>query len=259
VDRNYPFKSKIKYFPDNVHLKPLPPEHTLEPLHRMYRRPYFSPNLGSWEIDIVYAPHPKIKYYANLYLFCININTKYLEVYPLPNGSRKYTEIQKCIRKLMNSHYVFNMRGDGEFHGLQFTTSDGRRKSCFYRSSPFDNHNRVVDRVIRTIRDAVGQNSHDMRNPKQIRKTVFWYNHTPHLSLRIGRAIFTPTEVENNKDLEGVFIRKNVELREVIEEKQQSNGLFRYKRGNVIMIHLNLSRTPLKFMKGIRRGREEDR
>jgi hypothetical protein len=81
----FPFKTKIKYFKNDVNINNIPlgrgtiPDYQLKPLQKL-QRPYFSPKLGSWEVDIVYAPHPTFKNQATYYLFCININTKYLVV-----------------------------------------------------------------------------------------------------------------------------------------------------------------------------------
>jgi hypothetical protein len=104
-----------------------------------------------------------------------------------------------------------------------------------------------------TIKDAVGMNYYDMRDDFQVRRVVDWYYKTPHRSLTIGRAIFTPEEVENNKDLEGVLIRRNILKSNYIRRKQIKEGLFDYKKGNIIMVHLDFSRTPWKFMKVRRR------
>jgi hypothetical protein len=82
---------------------------------------------------------------------------------------------------------------------------------------------------------------------------VDYYNHTPHIALKLDRRIFTPEEVEFNKDLEGLFIIRNKERCEVVEEEQKENGLFNYVNGNVLMVHLDLSRTPYRFMKRRRR------
>jgi hypothetical protein len=149
-------------------------------------------------------------------------------------------QIDWCIKQLSREgHYISNIRGDGEFR------YDPR---IYSSSSPFDNHNRAVDRVIRTIRDAVGMNYHDMREPDRVQSAVQYYNITPHRALYLNR-LFTPQEVENDKDLEGLFIRKNKEKLEKIKTHQGLNGLFNYKPGNVLLVHLDFSRTAYKFMK----------
>jgi hypothetical protein len=46
-----------------------------------------------------------------------------------------------------------------------------------------------------------------MGNEDQVQCRVEQYNSTPHLGLELGRMIFSPEEVEGNRDLEGMFIR----------------------------------------------------
>ncbi|KAA6379333.1 MAG: hypothetical protein EZS28_025139, partial [Streblomastix strix] len=49
--------------------------------------PYFSPKLGSREIDLVFSMNHHIIRTNQIYLFLININTKYLVVFPLRDKS----------------------------------------------------------------------------------------------------------------------------------------------------------------------------
>jgi hypothetical protein len=248
IPEYYPWKSKVKYFHQNsippLQQKPL--DFTRTPLEKKFQRPYFSPSPGSWEMDIVYAVHPENKNDAIYYLFVININTKYLRVFKLNNNIDRHKDITRCLNdlKMKGKKYISNLRADGEFRGFQY---DG--KLVYTSDSPFDNHNRVIDRVIRTIRDAIGPNYYNMRNLDLLRRVVRLYNNTPHLSLRIGKAIFTPVEVEDNKEIEGVLIRRNIELARVVQDQQFKNGLWSYQPGNIIMVHLDLSRTDYKFMK----------
>jgi hypothetical protein len=99
----------------------------------------------------------------------------------------------------------------------------------------------------------VGMNYNDMRNEETVQRAVYWYNNTPHRTLVIGKAIFTPNEVENSKELEGVLIRHRMRLWDRVKQKQINEGLFDYREGNIIMVHLDFSRTPWKFMKIRRR------
>jgi hypothetical protein len=243
----YPFKSKIKYFHPSVDLKQTHSEFRRGPLDKL-QRPYYSPTTGSWEIDVVYAPNPRFKYNPVYYLFCVNINTKYLVVFQLKHGHSQ-PEISDCINKLRDYHFISNIRGDGEVNKWFFKNSNNIISEYYSSHSPFDNHNRVVDRTIRTIRDAVGPNYNNMANPEAVQLMVDYYNHTPHMALKHNQMIFTPEEVESNRDLEGLLIRKNKERCDVVEQKQRKKGLFEYEKGNVLLVHLDLSRTPYRFMK----------
>jgi hypothetical protein len=225
---DYPFKSKLKYFDDDLENNK-PPDYKLDTFKRLMR-PYFSPTLGSWELDVVY------------YLFCININTKYLVVYKLK--SMRNPVIVEAINDLVENYYVSNLKGDGQFRSIKIDDV-----KIFTNSSPFVNHNRVVDRVIRTVRDAIGPSFNDFSNYEKIKKVVDYYNFTPHNSLRLEGITFTPYEVQNNKDLEGIFIRRSKEILELVEEEQEKEGLKKFTKGDILMIHLNYSKTPLDFMK----------
>jgi hypothetical protein len=202
TDIRYPFKSKLKY-QDNEVESTQPKDYRLKQLNK-FMRPYYSPNLGSYEVDIVYSQDPKYKNRSTYYFFAININTKFLIVYPLSNMSKNV--ISDVLNKLVNENYVSNIRGDGEFVNFKIPNV-----SIYTNSSPFVNHNRVVDRVIRTIRDAIGNNDYDFSNPETLNKIVAIYNKAPHSSLKLPtrKIPFTPEEVNENHDIEGIFIKMN--------------------------------------------------
>jgi hypothetical protein len=238
-DESFPFYSKIKYVPRDTDIKLEPHDYPkTNKVTKHLQRPYFSPKLCSWEVDVVYAPDPLMNYNEVLYLFCINVNTKYLVVYKIDDRNHD-ASIRPALLNLRKKYYVSNIRGDGEFKPL----------AEYYSSSPYDNHNRCVDRVIRTIRDAVGHNWNDMRSEQQVQLRVKQYNETPHLGLKLGRMIFSPAEVQADKDLEGLFIRRDIASAADVKERQRKEGFLKYRRGNVIMVHLDFSRTPMRFRK----------
>ncbi|KAA6401721.1 MAG: hypothetical protein EZS28_002749 [Streblomastix strix] len=69
--------------------------------------------------------------------------------------------------------------------------------------SPFTQHNRVVDSVIRTIRNGFGQDLLGFATPTQMQLMVEIYNKTPHLAF-MNR--FTPKQVQYNRELEDKII-----------------------------------------------------
>ncbi|KAA6388643.1 MAG: hypothetical protein EZS28_015832 [Streblomastix strix] len=132
-------------------------DNKVKPLNKL-QRPYFSPKLGSWEIDLVFGVNPVTRRRQH-YLFAININTKYLIVIPLIVDEKNATYILAALKKLINQVYVKKIRGDGEtgFKAniiRQFCKDN--KISLYYTDSPFTQHNRVVDSVIRTIRNGSG-------------------------------------------------------------------------------------------------------
>ncbi|KAA6361449.1 MAG: hypothetical protein EZS28_043024, partial [Streblomastix strix] len=162
--KQYPFKSKIAHFkklhgksPDKI--QDTPPDYQIKPLSKL-NRPYFSPKLGSWEIDLVFSMDERIIRANQIYLFCININTKYLVVFPLRDKSA--SQIKNALQILVKNYHVTNIRGDGEkgFNGSILKSFCQEHKiTSFFTDSKFTNHNRVVDSVIRTIRNAFGDDS----------------------------------------------------------------------------------------------------
>jgi hypothetical protein len=123
--------------------------------------------------------------------------------------------------------------------------------SVYSNSSPFVQHNRCVDRAIRTIRDGIGLNDLDFNGNETGSKVVYIYNNTPHDSLKTEtiKTPLTPAQVEANHDLENLFIRENQKRLETVRQMQEEEDLFNFTKGNIIMVHLDYSRTPLTFMK----------
>ncbi|KAA6356237.1 MAG: hypothetical protein EZS28_048236 [Streblomastix strix] len=115
--------------------------------------------------------------------------------------------------------------------------------------SKFTNRNRVVDRVIRTIRDAfIGQ---DMANPKLMQLIVKLYNDKLHSAFDLK---YSPSQVNKDEDLEGKYIRS--QMKKLNEAKQSQSQLTKLTKGNIILIHLDLSKTALKFNKQRRQFNE---
>jgi hypothetical protein len=95
------------------------PDYRLKPLKK-FQRPYFSPQRDSYEMDYViqtYGGHRKN------YLFCINLNTRYLMAYSLELDETSTTEGTRRLLEEMNAELAVNfggkrfikhLRGDGD-------------------------------------------------------------------------------------------------------------------------------------------------
>jgi len=241
----FPFKSKKNPFPiANTFLPIIPEDHQLKPLRKL-ERPYFSPEHDSWEIDFAIATHPSTARIIFHHLFMININTKYLFVYSKKNKTTE-TVIQ-ALKELMKKFPVKFLRGDGEagFDSIetrQFCKDNNIR--TFFTSSPFTNHNRVVDSAIRTIRNAFGKDIRGFADKDKIQQMVNIYNKTTHCAFNNK---YSPEQVQDNPEIEGAFIRlKQYQLQEA---KEKQKHLLNYKYGNVLMIHLDMSKTQMAFDK----------
>jgi hypothetical protein len=123
-----------------------------------------------------------------------------------------------------------------------WTQSSGIR--LFFSHSSFTNHNRVVDRVIRTIRDGFGKRP--ITNIGDMNQLVYYYNNTPHEAYN---NLFTPTEVENNIELEFEYIKDKQIQQRLVLQKQRESSLHSYVEGNILIVHLDLSLTSHRFEK----------
>ncbi|KAA6398336.1 MAG: hypothetical protein EZS28_006144 [Streblomastix strix] len=225
------------------------PDYQIKQLPEQFGRPYFSYYIGSWEIDIAFSMNPELVRINQIYLFCININTKYLVVYPLHDKSQE--EIRKALFNLVQHQNMTHIRGDGEKgfasnYLMQFYKAFDIETYFVDDTIEMTNHNRVVDSVIRTIRNAFGLDERSFESPILMSQMVEIYNNTPHSAFENQ---FTPRQVNGQQELEAYFIRKNDKKLRQIKTKQQISGLRKYLRGNIIMIHVDYSRTSHRFMK----------
>ena len=247
----YPFRSKIsKYRKNNPTTKVeyinIPSIQRI-PEKDLYR-PYFSPELGGWEIDFAFKicnDNDKTENEDSItdtWLFCVNINTRYLEVYYC--AKKSVNHVFASLDKLINKHPVKSLRGDGESafkshavssllkrHNINFLWNDGK----------FTNHNRIVDCVIKTIRNAIGYRE---IKPEQLYQIVDYYNNTYHRSIDC-----TPAEMQNNPDLEYQYIRWCQQKLNQVLALQDSYGMTRYEKGNILLVHLDKGKTSNKFEK----------
>ena len=232
----YPFKSKIKEyktrFPDTPY-QDIPVDPKVESRTRKLEKPYFSPEPHSWEIDLVF----NLLEQGDVYLFCININTKYLVVYRVK--SKSANDVLPALEDLRNKFEVKSIKGDGE---RSFAAEDTRRFwqqyqiKTYFSKTKFTNHNRIVDSVIRTIRNAIGYRN---INEQQLEQIIKYYNNTKH-----SGTGFTPMEMMKDIDKEFYFIRKCNER--LIDVKKR---LPKLKQGNVVIVHLELGKVAGKFEK----------
>jgi hypothetical protein len=129
---------------------------------------------------------------------------------------------------------VNQLKGDGErgFNQLR------RYFKFISDSSPFTNHNKTIDRVIRTIRDAVG---YRIITEKQLNQIIYYYNNSYHRSIDCN-----PQEMQDNPDLEDQYIRWCIEKLNEREEKLYKYGLYSYRPGNILLLYVDESKTPQK-------------
>ena len=234
----YPFKSKVKSYTKansrHVHYNYIPTLHI--PDEKQFHRPYYSNEPGGWEIDLAF----KICNSNDIWLFCININTRYLVVYSIPDKSSN--NIINRMTELIQNYDVRSVRGDGE---KGFKSLDGLLQnhgiSRFWTSSKFTFHNKIVDSVIKTIRNAIGYRD---ISAEQLQQIVNYYNHTKHNGIGC-----TPFEMQNNIDLEYQYIRwcnNKLQKALLLQDLYKMN---RYEPGNILLVHVDKSKTSNLFEK----------
>ena len=242
----YPFKSKIKEYKQRFPHTPyqeIPVDPKVKSKTRKLEKPYFSPEPYSWEIDLVF----NLLEQDDIYLFCININTKYLVIYKVK--SKSANDVLPALEDLRNNFQVNSIKGDSE---RSFAAEETRRFwqhyhiKTYFSKTKFTNHNRIVDSVIRTIRNAIGYRN---INDEQLSQIVNYYNNTKH-----SGTGFTPIEMMEDIDKEFYFIRRcNEKLLDVkkrlSETLQEAGGGTELKQGNVVLVHLELGKVAGKFEK----------
>jgi hypothetical protein len=127
---------------------------------------------------------------------------------------------------------------------ISYLTSENIK--LYLNASPFVNKNQIVDRVIRTIRDKLDTREHFWLDMEYMANLVNEYNHTPHTAF-YGKL--TPFEVQFTRDLERFFINENEMKLEKINQMQEDSNLKSYEPGNILLIHLDFTKTGARFNK----------
>jgi hypothetical protein len=189
-----------------------------------YSKPDFSFEHGAWEIDLAFNLFEA----GDIYLFCININTKYLVVYKLTSKTKE--EIIKCLTDLRKHHEVRSLKGDGErgFIGLGFHVDSGS----------YTFHNKVVDRVIRTIKGWIADYELPDHPAEALRQLVWMYNHKYHRTIDTS-----PYIMDKYPDLEDQYIRWCVEKLNRVEGRLDHLGYYRFKEGDKLWLYIDHAKT----------------
>jgi hypothetical protein len=174
--------------------------------------------------------------------------------------------VDKSQRRIVNARRTQPKSSDIQLGNQRFVRNNfttwlqnahrGEGVELFLDPSPFTNKIRTVDRVIRTIRDMVGENQDLLADPEFMQPCVDIYNNTPHTAFVTELSTFdtpgfayTPLQVQLNPDLEEYFIRENMSRLKEVKDLQREAGFFNYRKGNVLLIHLNKAKTNEMFDK----------
>jgi predicted ester cyclase len=254
----YPFRSKLEKFKtaiskgdvdiDDVRIDERivdDVDYRIKPLKKKFSRPSFGRYPYSWEID--HLQHDK----RNItYLFAINVNTKYL--YAFGVHTKDSTETKRVIRELIKNELeefdnpVKNIRGDGD-KGFKNVAREFPNINWYFQSSKFTFHNKIIDRVMATLRNALGPESKDFwdgKHDNQIQQLVMYYNNTYHREIRM-----TPIEMHSDVEKEWEYIRAMTQELNDVRKKQFKHNLLSLKEGDRVICHLNFAKTSAAFEK----------
>ncbi|KAI5535498.1 integrase core domain containing protein family [Trichomonas vaginalis G3] len=242
----YPFQTfkKQKDFKKDFKILNKPTDPKIQPLKEKFSRPSFAPYPYSYEID-----HLEYSKGNVTYLFAINVNTRYL--YCIPVKGKTEQETRRAIQYLLDHERVDNIRGDCD-KGFQAAMAHYFPQINFYfSSSPYTFHNKIVDAVMRTLRDALGVNGQiywDGNHDSIIQQLVYYYNNTWHRSINMK-----PVEMKNDISKEWEYIRKQTERLNDVKREQINSGLMNFKQGDKVLIHLDYGKTDKSMTKRRRR------
>ncbi|KAI5507500.1 integrase core domain containing protein family, partial [Trichomonas vaginalis G3] len=242
----YPFQTlkKQKDFKKDFKILNKPTDPKIQPLKEKFSRPSFALYPYSYEID-----HLEYSKGNVTYLFAININTRYL--YCIPVKGKTEQETRRAIQYLLDHERVDNIRGDSD-KGFQATMIHYFPQINFYfSSSPYTFHNKIVDAVMRTLRDALGVNGRiywDGNHDSIIQQLVYYYNNTWHRTINMK-----PVEMKNDISKEWKYIRKQMERLNDVKCEQINSGLMNFKQGDKVLIHLDYGKTNKSMTKRRRR------
>ena len=270
-DIAYPFKSKIKRYrkdhPDEEVLFIETPTQTRID-YKHIQRPYFSNTRGAWEIDHCFnMVRPGDKW-----MFCININTRYLVAYEIPERA---DHVLSSLQDLHKRHLVTSIRGDGSVAycpqsmqnavltpeilkkllnaskykshseiNLSYEILDWAMQNgitLYFNSGKFTLHNKIIDVAIKTIRNAIG---YRILKPGQLQQIIDYYNNTMHKTIGC-----TPTQMHNNPDIEYQYIRWCERKLSNVIDTQREQKLLEYQKGNILMVHIDTGKTAEKMEK----------
>jgi hypothetical protein len=171
------------------------------------------------------------------YLFAININTKYLHVFPSFAKDTR-TVIESIGKMLADKVEIKSIRGDYDKAFVSdFLTNllNVQNIRYFFTPEMHTNRNRVVDHVIRTIRDMfynLGGNTSLFDN-SLMQKVVHGYNNKIHKAL-FNR--FTPNQAQHNSMIENTYIiEKNMQLDRVNHSLMEK---YQYQPNDILLCHI---------------------
>jgi len=242
----YPFKSEMKRkkflttHPQTKHADLVEDSH-FKKLKNKMSRPTFGSKPHTYEMY-----HMQRTINGPYYLFIINVNTRFLYVRYAKNKSAEVT--LGILQGLIDDGVIIRCHkfdGDKGFNSnelIEFYESYGI--NWYMPESPFTYHNKMVDAVMRTLRNALGPFSDGkLWNNDVMQQLVTFYNNTYHISIKQTPAEFM-SKVYEDVDYEWQYIRKMTDKLELVEY-----WVIIPVNGSIVMVHLDFGKRSSKFDK----------
>ena len=244
-DLKYPFKSKYSKFRDANNIEVEQRQKLPDMVYKHYTKglmkPIFSFVPGAYQADLLTLSRNWDNEIKGYILFLININTKYVYTKQLAKKdmnsvTNAFNSAIKKIRAAGLPITIFKSDAETTFQSMKL---DGVQ--LMSSGSPYTNHVRIVDRVIRTFRDAMGvdTNNSNFDDYNMVKKLCDYYNKTPHRALRMYGKTYTPLELQSNEDLEWSFIRLKISQLQQVRQNLKNKGLLDLVEGNILLCSLD--------------------
>jgi len=248
-DLKYPFRSKYSEFKER---RQQLPDHNFKHYTKGLLKPSFSFEPGAYQADLMVLGRDGYNETKGYILFLINVNTKYVYTKQLAKKDINSVQhaFQSAVKKIKAAGLpIISIASDAETSFQSDMVAGGIKIRS--SGSPHTNHVRIVDRLMRTFRDALGVDADNnlFEDYSMVKKLVEYYNKTPHKSLRMYGKAYTPHEVQSDVDLEWVYIRNKIRKLQEVRHNLMNKGLMGFEPGNILQCALSHGKSRETFNK----------
>jgi hypothetical protein len=218
----------------------LPPDFSRAKRKKKLQRMVFSATQRSYALDIMV-----IKPSEYYYLLIQNINTRYLWAFPIFDKTKE--SIFPIIQLFQQNIKMKSLTGDAERAWDNEEVRDWLKASGVkvdFKHSDYIHHVPILDSTIRTLRMGANYDVEFMMDEDNFERLIYLFNNSVNRNTKL-----TPTEMETYEELEWAWIRHCQRHNKRIERDYN----WRYKIGNILLVHFDESKTSKRFEKHGRR------
>jgi hypothetical protein len=234
--------SKRMIMPDKPPRPRKIPDRSVKKRKKQYERMTYAPEGGVYAINIIFVPGYNVQY-----LLVQNINTRYVRAYKLPDRTK--AELQKALNHLIKEQIIhegkpFNrLVGDAEKGWANNDIRKWLREHRIHADFKVGNHIRhipILDATIKTLRKGCNGDNEFLADVGCFSQLLNLFNHSV-----VKTTKLTPIEMEVYPELEESWICHCKRHNREVELRYSLN----YKKGNILLVHFNQSKTHRKFVK----------